>query len=103
MVVATDVARSYLGKHILLTDQILRPNVPKEYRGYLFDYVVISFNQKSNRFAARYQNRMIREDGLEWVLDAEDGEYSFDIDGLKHTTLDKGGELYYQVVERVNA
>lgn len=103
MAVATDVARGYLGKHILLTDQIFCLNVPEEYRGYLFDYVVISFNQKSNRFAARYQNRMIREDGLEWVLDAEDGVDSFDLDGLKHTTLVEGGELYHQAVERVNA
>ena len=65
----TKLAREffYVGKEVLLTDEIYSGRVPDDMRGMLFCYMVTSYDVESKVFSLRYNKRMIGQEGVQWV------------------------------------
>ena len=90
---------------ILLTDKIYGTKIPEHHKGHLFLYQVNKYDGESKSFSVRYQNRMVKEDGVNWIdqnADDEHGEREV-IDGVKLKPIEEGVELYRKALGRVNA
>lgn len=57
----------YLGKIILLTDEIFSKKIPEDMKGMEFVYKVTSYDTEDETFTIKYQNRMIKEGGTKWI------------------------------------
>lgn len=65
----TSTAREffYVGKEVLLTDEIYNGTVPDDMREMLFCYAVTGYNIDSKEFTLRYNNKMIGQEEVQWL------------------------------------
>ena len=75
---------------VLLTDVIYGKEVPEEFRGMQFVYKVCSWDSEEMTFKLKYQNRMIKFDGVEWEF--QDGSRA-DLNDVKFPTVKAGDKL----------
>lgn len=85
---------------VILTDAIYGKNPPKEHKGMHFVYKVSAWDDDDNVFKLTYQNRMIKENGVEWEF--QDGGRA-SIEGVKFDIVKSGEKLYNKALGRVAA
>jgi len=85
---------------ICLTDDIYENKIPHGMEGHHFCYKVVGYDSEKKEFTAKYQLRMIKDDGCEWKH--LDGEREV-MDGLTHEHVKEGLELYNRALGRINS
>ena len=95
-----DPATQLNGSMTLLTDEIYGKKVPAEMKDQLFLYKVIAYNNETKDFTLKYQNRMITNDGGQWI-DQDGGRDT--MYGAKYDTVKKGVKLHKKAEGRVAA
>ena len=97
----TTMARElfYVGKEVLLTDEIYSGRVPNDMRGMLFCYMVTSYDVESKLFSLRYNNRMIGQEGVQWVHQDGGRETMPDV---SVTTVKTGYSKFTSACTRIN-
>ena len=90
----------YCTKLVLLTDAIFGKKVPTEFMGMLFAYKVSKYDSESKKFTLKYQNRMIKEDGVEWEF--QDGGRAL-LKKVEFPAVKEGDKLYQKALGCIRA